>query len=177
MNAPCWSVDERMAKAAAYYDLALQWQLASAAEVRAWAEHVAARTVGELPGLVVDLLDQPNATAEELRPILAGHAEREQADWASRIVFGRLSVALRTADRSVAEAVDVLRVVPYLNYPLAEIAEIHRHHYILATEVEEMDYDQVVHALRHWLASFEEAAIEARVHVPLVWQPLGAPRW
>jgi hypothetical protein len=84
---------------------------------------------------------------------------------------------LRTGDRTVGQAVDVLRVVRYLHSPIAEIAAMHRAHYILATEPEVMDYDRVVQALRQWLSSFEEAAIEARIHVPLVWQALAPPRW
>jgi len=77
----------------------------------------------------------------------------------------------------VSQTIDVLRVTQYLHYPIAEIRAMHRHHYILATEPEVVDYDQVVQALRQWFASFEDAAIEARIHVPLAWQALAAPRW
>jgi hypothetical protein len=92
-------------------------------------------------------------------------------------VLGRLSLALRTGDRSQPEAIDVLRAAADMHHPLADVAANHRHDYILATEAEAMDHNAVVNALRGWLASFEEAAIEARLGVPLVWHALSPPSW
>lgn len=171
-----WIEEERMAKAAAYYGLALRWQLASGDEVRLWSEHVAMRTAGALPALVVDLLDAPNAGLRDLLSILAAHDGDGAANaWAPGIALGRLSLALRIGERSVPQAMAVLRIVSALPHPLAEAAEVHRHDYILATEPEVLEYDDVLLALRGWLAAFEEAAIEARFRVPLVWRPLPAP--
>jgi hypothetical protein len=51
-------------------------------------------------------------------------------------------------------------------------AASHRHDYMLATEVEVLGYEEAMRALQVWLASFEQKAIKARLHIPLVWHRL-----
>ena len=121
MTVATWT-REREARAAGYYALALRWQLSSCEEVRAWAELVALRAAGGLPDLVVDLLDAPNATVDELVPLLSLYSDWEATEWALGIVLGRLSLALRTGERSQPEAIDVLRAAADLQHPLADVA-------------------------------------------------------
>ncbi len=146
-----------MERRAAYYALALEAGLAECDEVHEWV-NAAVMRAPEPPVLLLDLTMATNASVPDLVRLLRDLSDRMLDSSVTLAILGRMSREMFEGSRSPSDVIARLKWLTYnLTLPAPLVSELQRHigDYILATEVDELDYDAVMARLEEWMRRFE----------------------
>ncbi len=149
--------DPSVARRAAYYALAIDLGLCSVGEAMEWADAAVMRE-RQPDALLLDLSLATKSSRQDVTRLLRDLSDGASSENVALAIIGRLSREHEEGVRPLQSTVDCLRQLSWggsLPPDVAAEAESHRGSYILATEVEEMDYEMMRSALEAWLREFE----------------------